>query len=63
MVTHNSESDLPLNKSHQKIFSGVLDKAVSERMDLTINVGSNYKAPVVLKLPKGYKVRYQPISF
>ena len=25
-------------------------------MDLTVNVGSNYKAPVVLKLPKGYKV-------
>ena len=25
-------------------------------MYLTVNVGSNYKAPVVLKLPKGYKV-------
>ena len=31
-------------------------KALSERMDLKIDVG-NYKVPVLLKLPKGYEVR------
>ena len=29
------------------------NKAVSDRMDLTVTVG-NYQAPVIMQLPKGY---------
>ena len=30
------------------------NKSVSERMDLTVTVGEDYEAPVVMSLPKDY---------
>ena len=49
---HQVKYIFELNESLEEQLRG---KALSERMDLKINIG-NYNVPVQLKLPKGYDV-------